>query len=103
MFNVVPEFSETPFIFRLFSLFCSASVISTYLSSTSLIRSSAFCILLLAASNKFLISVIVLYLVSLCSVFPVNYSSLSPVYFQCLGLFSALIVFFLEAENLMIT
>ena len=42
------------FLFNLFSLFCSASVISTNLSSTSLIRSSASCILLLAASSEFL-------------------------------------------------
>jgi len=53
------------------------------------IHSSASCILLLAASSEFFISVIVfafllfkvLYLVSLCSVFPVNYPSLPPVYF----------------------
>ena len=41
------------FVFNLFSLFCSASVISTSLSSTSLIHCSASCILLLAASNEF--------------------------------------------------
>ena len=40
-------------LFNLFSLFCSASVISTSLSSASLIRSSASCILLLVASNEF--------------------------------------------------
>ena len=41
------------FVFNLFSLFCSASIISTNLSSTLLICSSAFCILLLAASSEF--------------------------------------------------
>ena len=40
------------FVFNLFSLFCSAPIISTNLSSASLIRSSASCILLLAASNE---------------------------------------------------
>ena len=51
-FHVVPEFSEMLFVFNLFSLFCSASVVSTNLSSTSLICSSASCILLLATSKK---------------------------------------------------
>ena len=41
------------FLFNLFSLFCSAPVISTSLSSTSLTHSSASCILLLVASNEF--------------------------------------------------
>ena len=41
------------FVFNLFSLFCSESVISTHLSSTLLIHSSACCILLLAASSEF--------------------------------------------------
>ena len=36
-----------PFLFNLFFLFCSSSVISTSLSSISLIHFSAFCILLL--------------------------------------------------------
>ena len=54
-FNIVPEFPETVLIFfNLFSLFGSASVICTNLSSTLLIQSSASCILLLAASSEFL-------------------------------------------------
>ena len=59
-FNIVPE-SETLFICfqSFFPLFCSASMISTNLSSTLLIHSSVSCILLLAASNEFFISVIV--------------------------------------------
>ena len=52
-FNVVPEFSET-LLFSIFFLFCFASVISTNLSSTSLIHSSASCILLLAVLVNFL-------------------------------------------------
>ena len=60
VFNVVPEFSETLLIsFQYIPLFCSASVTSTSLSSTLLIRSSASCILPLVASNEFFISVIV--------------------------------------------
>ena len=47
------------FVFNLFSLYSSVSMTSTNLSSTSLIRSSDLCILLLAASNEFFISVIV--------------------------------------------
>ena len=47
------------FVFNLFSLFRSASLISTNLSSTLLIHSPASCILLLAASSEFFISVIV--------------------------------------------
>ena len=69
-FNIVPEFSETPFIcFQFFSLFCSASVISTNLSSTLLICSSASYILLLAASSEFFISVIVFCISSCLSFF----------------------------------
>ena len=83
------------FLFSLYFLFCSTSVISTNLSSTSLIRSSVSCILLLDASSEFFIPVIVFCisscscLVSLCSVFPVSYPSLPPVYFQCLASSSA--------------
>ena len=46
-------------LFILFTLFCSLEVISTILSSSSLIRSSASDILLLIPSRLFLISVIV--------------------------------------------
>jgi len=48
-------------LFILFTLFCSSEVISTILSSSSLIRSSASNILLLIPSRVFLISVIVLF------------------------------------------
>jgi len=50
-------------LFILFTLFCSSEVISTMLSSSSLIRSSASDILLLIHSRLFLDSVIML---SLC-------------------------------------
>ena len=50
------------FLFKLFSLFCSASVISTSLSSTSLlIYSSASCILLLVASSQLFICYCILH------------------------------------------
>ena len=55
----------------LFTLFCSSEVISTILSSSSLIHSSASDILLLIPSRVFLISVTVLF-VSVCLFF--NYS-----------------------------
>ena len=58
-------------LFNLLTLFCSSEVISTILSSSSLIRSSASDILLLIPSRVFLISVIVLF-VSVCLF--VNYS-----------------------------
>ena len=48
-------------LFILFSLFCSASVISNILSSSLLIHSSAPVILLLVSFSVFLISVIVLF------------------------------------------
>ena len=48
-------------LFILFTLFCSSEVISTILSSSSLIRSSASDILLLIPSRVFLISVLQLY------------------------------------------
>ena len=51
-------------IFILFTLFCSSEVISTILSSSSLIHSSASDILLLIPSRVFLISVIVLFVCS---------------------------------------
>ena len=55
-------------LFILFTLFCSSEVISTILSSSSLICSSASNILLLIPSRVFLISVIVLF-VSVCLFF----------------------------------
>ena len=58
-------------LFILFPLFCSLEVISTILSSSSLICSSASDILLLIPSRVFLISVIALF-VSVCLFF--NYS-----------------------------
>ena len=48
-------------LFILFTLYCSSEVVSTILSSSSLIRSSASDILLLIPSRVFLISVIVLF------------------------------------------
>jgi len=48
-------------LFILFTLFCSSEVISTILSSSSLIHSSASDILLLIPSRVFLLSVIVLF------------------------------------------
>ena len=48
-------------LFNLFTLFCTSEVISTILSSSSLIHSSASYILLLIPSRVFLISVIVLF------------------------------------------
>ena len=48
-------------LFILFSLLCALEVISTILSSSSLIRSSASVILLLIPSREFLISFIVLF------------------------------------------
>ena len=60
-FNVVPEVSETVLnSFHFFSLFSSAVVVSTILSSRSLIHSSASVILLLIPSREFLISFTVL-------------------------------------------
>ena len=58
-FNIVPEVSEVVLIsFIFFIFFLSASFISTILSSTSLILSSASIILLLVPSRVFLISFI---------------------------------------------
>jgi len=53
-------------LFVLFTLFCSSEVISTILSSSSLIRSSASDVLLLIPSRVFLITLIVLF-ASVCS------------------------------------
>ena len=61
-FNIVPEVSEIVLIsFNLFFLFSSDSFISTSLSFTSLILSSASVILLFVASRVFLISFITLF------------------------------------------
>ena len=68
-FNIVPEVSETILVLCiLFTLVCSSEVISTILSSTSLIHSSASDILVLIPSRVFSISVIVLF-VSVCLFF----------------------------------
>ena len=80
-FKVFSEFSSTVFISSQFFLprFCSMSVISTCLSSTSLIPSCASCILLLLASSEFFISVIVfcispcLILKSQCFLYFINF------------------------------
>ncbi|XP_049565758.1 uncharacterized protein LOC125964388 [Orcinus orca] len=63
-------------LFIAFSLFCSAVVISTILSSRSLIRSSASVILLLIPSRVFLISFIVLFIV-VCFIFSSSRSLLN--------------------------
>ena len=55
-------------LFIFFTLFCSSEVISTILSSSSLIHSSALDILLLIPSRVFLISLIVLFF-SVCLFF----------------------------------
>ena len=65
------------FLFNLFSLFCPTSVISTSLSSTLLIRSSASYILLLVASKEFFISVVV-FCTSTCLIFFVFLPFLGP-------------------------
>ena len=53
-------------LFILFSLFCSAVVISTILSSRSLICFYASVILLLIPSREFLVSFIVLFIMFVC-------------------------------------
>ena len=83
-FNVVPELS----VFNLFSLLCSTSVISTNLSSTLLICFSASCILLLAYSNEFFISVIV-FCISSCFIF-----------ISCISLLSVSCKLFIFASSL---
>ena len=60
-FNIVPEVSEVVLI-SFNSFFLSYSFISTSLSSTSLILSSASVILLLVPSRVFLISFITLFI-----------------------------------------
>ena len=76
-------------LFILFSLFCSAVVISTILSSRSLIRSSAPVILQLIPSREFLISFIVFFLI-VCLYFSssrslLNVSCFFSLYFQDFG------------------
>ena len=89
-FNVVPEVSETVLkSLHSFSLFCSAVVISTILSSRSLSRPSASVILLLFPCREFLISFIVLFTI-VCLLFTSSRSLLmflvfSPFYFQDFG------------------
>ena len=77
-------------LFILFTLFCSSEVISTILSSSSLIWSSASDILLLTPSRVFFISVIVLF-VSVCLFF--NYSLLTESYIFSI-LFSRFFIIF---------
>ena len=63
-FNIVPEVSEIVLILLFhFSFFLSDSFISTILSSTSLILSSASVILLFVPSRVFLISFIALFII----------------------------------------
>ena len=70
-------------LFILFTLFCSSEVISTILSSSSPICSSASYILLLIPSRVFLISVIVLF-VSVCLFFNSSRSLLTILAFSAL-------------------
>ena len=79
LFDIVPEVSEFSVLYILFTLFCSSEVISTILSSSSLIRSSASGILLLIPSSVFLISVILLFV----SVYLFFYSSGSLLIDSC--------------------
>ena len=62
VFNIVPEISEVVLI-SFDSFFLSGPFISTILSSTSFIPSSASCILLLVPSRVLLISVIALFVI----------------------------------------
>ena len=63
VFDIVPEVSwDYPQFFSFFfNVFCSSEVISTILSSSSLIQSSALDILLLIPSRVFLTSIIALF------------------------------------------
>ena len=71
VFNVVPEVSQALFFFFLilFSIFCSAAMISTVLSSRSFICSSASVTQLLTPSSVSFISVCSLALSGLCEMF----------------------------------
>ena len=82
----------TSVLFILFTLFCSAEVISTILSSSSLIHSSASDILPLIPSRVFSISVIVLF-VSVCLVFSSSRSLLIESYIFSI-LFSRFFIIF---------
>ena len=77
------------FLFIPFSLFCSATVNSTILSSVSLIYSSASGILLLIPSSIFFMSIIVLFI----SVFLFFNSSRSLLNISCIFLIFASILF----------
>ena len=81
------------FLFILFSLFCSAAVISTILSSGSLTHSSASPILLLIPSSVFLISVIVLLdsICSLCLLCQTCLLSVPPLFFPKSWIFFTII------------
>ena len=79
-------------LFILFTLFCSSEVISTILSFSSLIRSSASAILLLIPSRALLLSLIVFF-VSVCLFFN---SSGSLLIYSCIFfiLFSRFLIIF---------
>ena len=82
---------RSSFLFSLFSLFRSVSVISTILSSTSHIHCSAFCCFLVVNflfQLLYFVSLLTssLNLLFLCSLFLVIYESLPPIYFQDLEL-----------------
>ena len=83
--------------FHFFTLFYSSEVISTILSSSLLIRSSASDILLLIPSRVFLISVIILF-VSVCLFF--NSSRFLLIY-SCISsiLFSRFLIIFIIILN----
>ena len=67
-YSAVPDVPETVLnSFHSFFLFCSLTVISTFLSSSSLIHSSASVILLLIPSSVFVILVFVLFISVVCS------------------------------------
>ena len=94
-YDIVPEtvpLRLSSVIFIHFILFCSSEVISTILSSSSLIRSSASGILLLIPSRVFSISIIVLF-VSICLFFN---SSRALLVYSCIFfiLFSRFLIIF---------
>ena len=94
-FDIVPEtvpLRLSSVIFIHFILFCSSEVISTILSSSSLICSSASDILQLIPSRVFLISAIVL-LVSVCLFFNSSRSLLIDSYIFSILLSRFLIIF----------
>ena len=92
-FDIVPKVSETILIsFQSFYFIHSSEVISTILSFSSLIRSSASDILLLIPSRVFLTSVIVLF-VSVCLFFNSSRSLLIDSYIFSI-LFSRFLLIF---------